>query len=72
LQHLFSIYSDNPEGKIEVVKQMYQQSGAVEAIQQEIDRYTQKAFEHLAAVKIPEENKRIFRDLGEQLMVRSV
>ena len=72
LQHLFSIYPDNPEGKIEVVKQMYQQSGAVEAIQQEIDRYTQKAFEHLAAVKIPEENKRIFRDLGEQLMVRSV
>jgi geranylgeranyl diphosphate synthase type II len=72
LQHLFSIYPENPESKIEVVKQMYQQSGAVEAIQQEIDSYTQKAFEHLAAVKISEEKKQDFRNLGEQLMVRSV
>lgn len=72
LQHLFSIYPEKPESKIEVVKQMYEQSGAVEAIQEEIDRFTHKAFEHLEAVKISEENKRIFRNIGEQLMVRSV
>ncbi|MDT0691674.1 polyprenyl synthetase family protein [Salegentibacter sp. F188] len=72
LKHLYSINPNESSGKIEAVKTIFQSSGAAELTRQEIQKYTEKAFEVLEGIKIPEEKKEPLRKFGESLMERQV
>lgn len=72
LQHLFEIDPEDKHEKIEVVKQYFISTGAAEATKEEIKTYTQKAFTILETLNIPEENKKLLKLFGEQLMNRNV
>ncbi|MEE3225100.1 MAG: polyprenyl synthetase family protein [Bacteroidota bacterium] len=72
LQHLFSINPQDPSEKIETVKQLFIDSGAAEATQQEIENYTQKALNVLETLEVPQENKSILEDFARLLMRRKV
>ena len=72
LQHLFSINPQDPSEKIETVKQLFIDSGAAEATQKEIERYTQKAYKVLDALQIDSEKKEQLREFGDWLMKRKV
>ena len=70
LEHLFSIKPADPGAKIRIVKELFEGSGAAEFSKEEISRYTQKAFEHLNELNVPEDKKEVFRKFGEDLIRR--
>ena len=70
LQHLFSITPDQPEDKIEIVKQRFIDSGATQATKEAIQTYTQKAFGVLDSLNISEDKKLLLKQFGAQLMNR--
>lgn len=72
LLHLYSIKPKDAAAKVEAVKGIFTESGAVEATQMEIESYTRKAFEVLEQLTIPETNKQLLRKFGENLMKRTV
>ena len=72
LEALFSTTPNNPIDKIETVKEQFIKSGAAKATQEEILKYTQKAFESLEKVNISENKKQLLRDFGTDLMKRTV
>ncbi|MEQ3662125.1 MAG: polyprenyl synthetase family protein [Flavobacterium sp.] len=72
LSHLFSIQPSDNADKIESVKTIFNESGASKATQEAILNYTQKAFEILSKIEIPEDKKAVLRAFGEQLMSRNV
>ena len=72
LETLFSTTPDDPADKIETVKAQFVKSGAAKATQEEILKYTQKAFESLDEVEISEDKKQLLRDFGMDLMERTV
>lgn len=72
LQHLYTIAPENPEQKIETVKQLFIDSGAASLAKAEIEKYTQKAFNVLENMNISEAKKKPFKEFGELLMTRSV
>ena len=72
LETLFSTTPDNPTDKIETVKAQFIKSGAAKATQEEILKYTQKAFKSLDEVAISEDKKQLLRDFGLDLMKRTV
>ncbi|MBM1105447.1 polyprenyl synthetase family protein [Aurantibacter crassamenti] len=72
LQDLFSFQPKNPSDKIELTKSIFVESGAVTAIQQEIERYTKNAFADLNQLSISEEKKNLLKEFGENLMRRKV
>ncbi|WP_421810528.1 polyprenyl synthetase family protein [Flagellimonas sp.] len=72
LLHLYSIKPKDSAAKVEAVKHIFTESGAVEATQMEIEAYTRKAFEVLEQLTIPETNKQLLRKFGENLMKRTV
>ncbi|MFT5892991.1 MAG: geranylgeranyl diphosphate synthase type II [Dokdonia sp.] len=72
LEHLFSITPSDPTEKIETVKQQFIDSGAAEATQEEMEKYTQRAFQSLGLVTISEDKKQLLRDFGNSLMKRTV
>ena len=72
LAHLFSISPKDPSDKITTVKEIFQSSGAAEATQKEIERYTQKAYKVLDALQIDSEKKEQLREFGDWLMKRKV
>ncbi|WP_416446553.1 polyprenyl synthetase family protein [Leeuwenhoekiella sp. A16] len=72
LQHLYSINPPDPTGKIEAVKQLFVDSGAALATQEEIKKYTQRAFSVLDQIDIENNKKEILRDFGLALMKRTV
>ena len=61
LQHLFSITPDQPEDKIEIVKQRFIDSGATQATKEAIQNYTQKAFGVLDSLNISEDKKLLLK-----------
>jgi geranylgeranyl diphosphate synthase type II len=72
LLHLFSIHpADNTE-KIELVKAIFNKTGASKATQQAIQDYTLKAFDTLQKVGIDNEKKEKLKSFGENLMGRKV
>lgn len=71
LIHLFSSTPENPEDKINIVKEQFIASGAAAATQQEIKNYTQRAFAHLDNLQITEKNKAFLREFGRNLMNRT-
>ena len=72
LVHLFSINPKDPSDKIKTVKEMFVASGAAQATVAEIERYTKKANDVLATIKISEEKKAELRAFGTWLMERTV
>jgi len=72
LKDLFSIKPANPKEKIETVKEIYIQSGAVEIIKKEIKKYTQYAYKLLESIEAPENKKEILKQFGNKLMNREV
>ena len=71
LKDLFSIQPDDATDKVTVVKEIFQRSGAAEAIQKEVEKYTELAFSALAKIDAKEAYKEGFRQFGMQLMKRT-
>lgn len=71
LEHFFTIAPADPTDKIETVKQQFIDSGAAKATEQEIERYTQKAFTALDNIPISEDKKELLRSFGRALMKRT-
>ncbi len=72
LEQHYSSIPDNSQEKIATVKEIFKASGAALATEQEIARYTNKAFATLETVNISAENKENLRDFGAWLMNRTV
>ena len=72
IQHLFSIQPKDPQDKITTVKDLFVETRAAAATQKAIVRYTEKAYEVLEKVKLPEDKKERFRVFGHELMGRTV
>jgi len=72
LEHLYSISPMENSGKIEAVKALFESSGAAELTRKEIEEYTDKAFEILDKIDLPEQKKQPLREFGEMLMERQV
>lgn len=72
LQHLFDIQPSDPTDKIATVKTIFESSGAVKATQEAVADYTHKAFSVLANLNIPDGNKAILQQFGDQLMKRKM
>jgi len=64
--------SISADKKVEVVKLLFNSSGASEATQDAVKNYTNKAFDVLKVLNISEDKKQILRLFGEQLMNRRV
>jgi geranylgeranyl diphosphate synthase type II len=72
LKHLFSISPKDPSEKVNVVKRIFENSGAVEATENEIIAYTNKANSVLEQISISEERKDKLKEFGSWLMRRKV
>jgi geranylgeranyl diphosphate synthase type II len=72
LQKLFDSNLNENIKKIEKVKQLFIESGASEAIKEEISEYTNKAFSILNDLNISDDKKKVLMALGQQLMNRNV
>jgi len=70
LQNLFVSQTNEPNKKINTVKAIFNQSGAVTETKNAIDTYTKLAFESLDKIEANEKEKNIFKTFGEQLMIR--
>ena len=72
LRHLFSINPQDPSEKIDTVKQLFEESGAAEKIQEAIEQYTYKALKVLDAMEVKEAGKEELREFANALMRRKV
>lgn len=72
LEHLYSINPGEAAEKIEAVKSIFSQSGAAKKAQEEIKRYTEKAFDLLKDMNLPEDKKDLLYRFGASLMHREV
>lgn len=72
LQHLFSIQPTDNNDKINLVKNIFNETGASAATQDAIKNYTLKAFEVLDQMVIDSDKKEVLRNFGETLMSRNV
>ena len=72
LLHLYSIKPNDSSSKIETVKTIFEESGAVIATKAAIETFTQSAFTHLEKLELSETNKKILRQFGANLMQRTV
>ncbi|NKI30970.1 polyprenyl synthetase family protein [Croceivirga thetidis] len=71
LNDLFSIQPKDATSKVALVKDIFQLSGATEAILNEVKKYTDFAFDALSKIEASSESKTVFRVFGEQLMNRT-
>ncbi|MEM8522478.1 polyprenyl synthetase family protein [Flavobacterium sp. PL12] len=72
LSRLFLIHPEDSTEKIEVVKELFNTSGASKATQDAIHDFTYKAFQTLEKMNISADKKEILKDFGENLMGRMV
>ncbi len=72
LQHLYSFLTNESNNKIDTVKRIFINSGAVNAIENEISEYTLKANSYLKKIEIQEEKKEKLKELGDWLMLRKM
>ena len=72
LLHLYSIKPEDPTTKVQAVKSIFMESGAVEDAKSEIESYTQKAYKTLDELNLPDGSKQLLRQFGESLMQRTV
>ncbi|MGI9550101.1 MAG: polyprenyl synthetase family protein, partial [Aurantibacter sp.] len=68
LQNLYSIRPKDPSDKIILVKNIFEECGAVRQLQDEIELVTQKAFDDLKSLKISEDKKALLEEFGKNLM----
>lgn len=74
-QKLQNIYSTSPADtntKIEIVKHLFEISGAAEAAKNEIENFTHKAFSILETITLSKERKLQLTQFGSWLMTRNV
>lgn len=71
LGDLYSIQPKDASSKVELVKAIFLESGASDAIQKEVKKYTDLAFQSLSKIDAPEQEKMVFKVFGEQLMNRA-
>lgn len=72
LEHLYSLEPYNPKGKVEAVKQIFENSGAAELTLTEIKKYTKSAFNILEHIEIDDVHKNILKEFGMNLMNRNM
>ena len=72
LEHLFSIKPKDATNKINTVKELFQETGAVSRTLTEIETYTDKAFKTLEMLRVEPGKKEILRQFGTALMKREV
>jgi geranylgeranyl diphosphate synthase type II len=72
LKNLFSINPKDPTDKISTIKEIFLTSGAAEATQDEIEKYSNNAYSHLDSINISEDKKAMLRRFGNSLMSRNV
>lgn len=72
LRHLFSVKPENNLDKINIVKEIFNSTGASDANRKAIQEFTLKAFKTLEKMNISEEKKSVLKDFGENLMNRNV
>ena len=72
LRHLYEVNPQDPSEKIEMVKAIFETSGAAKATVEEIERYTRKANTVLDLIDLSEEKKTQLREFGDYLMKRTV
>ena len=72
LKDLFSIQPGNSAPKVKRVKEIYEQSGALEETKQAISAYTNKAFKNLESLEVSDGNKEVLRQFGKELMGRKI
>ncbi|AWX44745.1 Dimethylallyltranstransferase [Flagellimonas maritima] len=72
LMHLYSIKPEDSDTKVETVKTIFKESGAVEETKAAIHEYTERAFSALEMVNISKPNKLVLREFGKNLMGRTV
>ena len=72
LSKLFSETLEDSSEKIDIVKQIFVESGSAEATKKAIQNYTEKAFSVLELVHISEEKKKLLKAFGTNLMNRTV
>ncbi|HBL78942.1 MAG: polyprenyl synthetase [Aequorivita sp.] len=72
LEHLFTINPKDPADKIATVKEIFLSSGAAEATQAEIEKFSHLAYSLLDEIDISEDKKILLRKFGKDLMERDV
>lgn len=72
LLHLYSIKPEDSTAKVEAVKTIFKESGAVEETKKAIKNFTQKAFDAMSETGLPEKNKALLKQFGKSLMERTV
>lgn len=72
LKGFFSTKSLDSEAKVREVKSLFQSTGAAEAIQTEIAKFTNLAMNNLTALDLSKENTQKLTDFGHALMSRKV
>ncbi|WP_298474631.1 polyprenyl synthetase family protein [uncultured Maribacter sp.] len=72
LTDLYSIQPNDVSHKIDTVKEVFLDTGAVLDAKEAILNYTQRAFKVLEELNITSENKNVLKEFGESLMQREV
>ena len=72
LKHLYTLQPENPDQKIDTVRDIFSKSGAAEKTLAAIERYTEDAFEILGTMDISKDEKDYLKNIGEMLMGRKV
>ena len=72
MEQLYSIQPMDAADKVNSIKEIFINSGAVELIKTEIESYTEKAFEALEELEISIDKKELLRNFGNGLMQREV
>lgn len=74
-QKLLELYSDsesNKEDKVNIVKNIFDKSGATLAVKEIIEDFTQKAFSNLESINITNHSKEVLKEFGTALMNRKM
>lgn len=71
LTELFSVRAEDNTNKINIIKELFNSTGAAKATQKAIEEFTLRAFETLEQIDIPKDKKAMLKDFGENLMSRN-
>ncbi len=72
LEHLYSIYPEDTETKVNTVREIFESTGSADATRMEIEIYTIKAFSVLSTLNISDAKKALLKQFGEELMNRNM
>ena len=72
LDHLYSKIPKDPTEKINIVKEIFVSTGAMDETKKEISKYTNKAFQTLERIPISPKHKTVLESFGKQLMFRQI